>query len=192
MEVERDTPICSIQKLKNRLGLTTENCGTLQNVVCSSPGSGCGFVVVAVLIPRLLFRSVFLSIGLQRVDGQVAVDCVDTASGALQRPPLAKAGHPPLFGHPRCQIIHTVYAFRTTFVSQTDIFAFFGFRSLFSLPKSLFVPLYSELHHCNKHTHTRKHTGFHPKILSTGPSAVSRAFRRRGKRGPRSRPTLPG
>lgn len=41
------------------------------------------------------------------------------------------------------------FAFWTTFVSQTD-FCLLWFCSLVQLPKSLFVPLYSELHQCNK------------------------------------------
>lgn len=47
---------------KHQLGLRLMNCRVLQLVVCSCQGSGCGFVVVAVLSPCLLFFFSVLSV----------------------------------------------------------------------------------------------------------------------------------
>lgn len=142
------------------------NWSVLQLVVCSGPGSGCGFVVVAVLFPRLLFVPFFFFLS--------SLSACSERTGRLlltawTRPvelssPWPKAGRY-MFGHPRCQFIRTVMPFELLLYHKL-IFAFFGFAVCFSCQnRSLFLCI--EFRHCNKnnnrHTHTHR---IHPKISS--------------------------
>lgn len=137
------------------------SCSMLQLVVWSSRGSGCGFVVVAVLFPCLLSVT-FFSIRLQWVNRQVAVDCMDMASGA---PPAqcAKAGHY-VCGHLRCQFISTVMPFELLLYHKL-IFAFFGFAVRSNCQtRSLFLCIVSSINVISNSKQT--YTGFTLKIPS--------------------------
>lgn len=150
VEVERHTHLQFVI-FKNQLGLQMINCIMLQLVVCSR-GSGCGFVVVAVLCPFLRFVPIFFSISWQSVDRQVTVDSMDMVSGALQ-PLLLKGGHY-AFGHLRCHFLSTVMPFELLLYHKL-IFAFFGFAVWSSCQnRSLFLCIVSFINVINKKTCT--------------------------------------
>lgn len=119
VEVERHTHL-QYAIFKNQLGLQIINCSMLQLVVCSR-GSGCGFVVVAVLCPFFCFLFHFLS----AISGQAGY-CWLHGHGQWSSPALAlKAGHY-VFGHLRCHVLSTVMPFELLLYHKL-IFAFFGF-----------------------------------------------------------------
>lgn len=138
VEVERHTHL-QYTIFKTQLGLTMMNCSMLQLVLCSSQGSGCGFVVVAVLV---CFLFSFLVISLQLVDRQVTVDCMDMTGGALQ---ALSQKQDSVFGHPRCQFRSTVMPFELLLYHKL-IFAFFGFAVCSSCQnRSLFLCIVSSV-----------------------------------------------
>lgn len=181
------TPICSIQKFNNQLGLTAVNCSMLQLVVCSSPDSGCGFVVVAVLFSSFAFRSVFFSVGLRRVDGRVTVDCVD-ARQAENSSPGAKAGHSHVWT-PEVPDRYVQLCLLNYFCITDLTFCLLWFlQSVFCCRnRSPFLCIVSSITVINTRVDTQN-TGVHPKISSVNPSAVFRASGRRDERLPRSLP----
>lgn len=120
------------------------NCSMLQLVVCSSRGSGCGFVVVAVLFPCLLF--VQFSYYESATSGQAGY-CWLHGHGRVDLS-SAKAG-PCVFGHPRCQFMSTVMPFELLLYHKL-IFAFFGFAVCSSCQnRSLFLCIVSSINVIN-------------------------------------------
>ncbi len=128
------------------------NCNVLQLVVCSSRGSGCGFVVVAVLFPCLLFvRFFFLSVCNQWT-GRLLLTAW-TWPAELSSP-CAKAGHC-AFGHLRCHFLSTVMPFELLLYHKL-IFAFFGFAVWSSCQnRSLFLCIVSFINVINHNRHTQ-------------------------------------
>lgn len=128
------------------------NCSMLQLVVRSSRGSGCGFVVVAVLFPCLLFCSVlFLSV-CNEWTGRLLLTAWTWPMELSSR--CAKAGHY-VFGHLRCHFISTVMPFELLLYHKL-IFAFFGFAVCSSCQnRSLFLCIVSSVNVINSNRHTQ-------------------------------------
>lgn len=131
------------------------DCSVLQLAVYSSRGSGCGFVVVAVLFSLFCFSFSFLSEWTGRLLLTAWTWPVDLS--------IAKAAGHCVFGHPRCRFIRTVMPFELLLYHKL-IFAFFGFAVCSSCQnRSLFLCIV-KLHQCNKR-HTQDSSKDTPNLL---------------------------